>query len=509
MAMVGLEHFREKNPDFVCMVEPDRREWSRDEVVGHVNRLSRAFRRAGLVDGDVVAIISPSCVEYVIVYFAATRAGMSVVPVNWHLSESELRFLINDSSAKAIVAHESLGFRQLDQLRHMSPAALLFLSIGNAQGYVALGDFSGSCPDEPLNLPVWGRVMAYTSATTGRPKAVLLPPQNASDAIRRRIEVFGLLGILPEDNNVRLSVTALYHAASLGLCDFSLTMGHKLVLLDQWHPELLLHLIDRYHVTNMFLVPSMFVRLLKLSSEIRGRYSMSSLRVVTHGGAPCPEAVKREMLEWWGPIIWEAYGATEVVGTVASPQEWLRYPGTVGRPLMPESAIRILDEQCKEVPPRQIGRVFIKPCAGNLFEYKGEPERTRQSYADGFITVGDLGYLNEDGYLFLCDRSADLIISSGTNIYPAEIEAQLIGHPAIRDCAVVGQSHPILGSVPKAFVELAAGFEACPSLTVDILHFLGSRLAAMKVPKRIEYINSIPRDPNGKLFKRRLLENDK
>jgi long-chain acyl-CoA synthetase len=500
---LGIQQFREKDPDFTCVVDPDGREWSRDEFVSSVNRLGRAFRSGGLGDGDVVAIVSPNSAEYLVVYFAATQAGLSVVPVNWHLAEPELGFMIDDSSAKAIVAHESLGEKRLARLRQLGSRVSLWLSIGYGTGYINIRDFSRAEPDVPLNLPTVGRMMAYTSATTGRPKAVVFPPGNVQASLKHKVEANRLVGILPEDDNVNLCPSMLYHSAPLGGCELALNMGHKLVLVDQWQPEMLLRLIEEHRVTTSFFVPAMFVRLLKLPTGVRDRYSVSSLRFVGHGAAPCPEKVKRAMMDWWGPIIWEAYGATEAQGTIASAEEWLCYPGTVGRPF-PGSAVKILDERGEELPPNQVGLIYLRPHTGDFFEYKGDPEKTRQSYAGEFVTVGDLGYVNEEGYLFVCDRSDDLIISSGMNIYPAEIEARLVEHPAVRDCAVVGQPHELLGSVPKAFIELEEGFEGGPQLSQDVLRFLHGRLSAMKLPKRIEYIDSIPRDPNGKLYKRRL-----
>jgi len=249
----------------------------------------------------------------------------------------------------------------------------------------------------------------------------------------------------------------------------------------------------------------MFVRLVKLPPAVRERYSTASLRFVTHGAAACPPDVKRAMLEWWGNIIWESYGATEVQGTIVNAEEWLRYPGTVGRP-MPGSAVKILDIDGNELPPLEVGFIYLTPHTGDRFEYKGDPEKTRRSYRGDFVTVGDLGYLNEDGYLFICDRSNDLIISSGMNIYPAEIETVLVQHRLVADCAVLAEPHELLGEVPKAFVQLVPGATPGPTVTADLLHFLGERLAAMKLPKRVEYVSELPRDPNGKLYKRLLRE---
>jgi len=502
---LGIHHFRKKDPDFTCVVDPQGREWSRGEFVSRVNRLARAFRSAGLVDGDVVAIVSPNCAEYLIVYFAAIQAALSVVPVNWHLAEPELRFLIEDSGAKVVVAHESLGAKRLAQFREFGTRPSLWLSIGHGDGYDEISEFSAAAADAPLQLETEGRLMAYTSATTGRPKAVVLPPGNTRGSLERKLEANRFVGIFPEDNNVNLCPSMLYHSAPLGGCELALMMGHKLVLVDQWQPELLLRLIDRYRVTTAFFVPSMFIRLLKLTANVRDRYSVSSLRFVGHGAAACPEQVKRDMLQWWGAIIWEAYGATEAQGTVASPAEWLKFPGTVGRPL-PGAAIKILDGDGEELGPNQIGSIYLRPHTGDFFEYKGEPEATRRAYAGEYVCVGDVGYVNDDGYLFLCDRQDNLIISSGMNIYPAEIESRIVEHPAVRDCAVLAHAHELLGSVPKAFIELEPDFKPGPEMSRDILGFLQARLSAMKIPKRIEYIDAIPRDPNGKLYKRRLLQ---
>jgi long-chain acyl-CoA synthetase len=295
----------------------------------------------------------------------------------------------------------------------------------------------------------------------------------------------------------------LYHAAPLEAVTIALEMGHAVVITDQWDAETALRHIDDYAITNVFMVPTMFVRLLKLPAEVRARYSCTSLRFVIHGGAPCPEDVKRRMIAWWGPIVWESYGASEVQGAVTSSAEWLRHPGTVGKPIA-GSRLKILDDDGRELPPGSVGLIYITPYTGDTFEYCGDDAKTRACRRGDFVTVGDLGYVNDEGYLFVCGRRSELIISSGMNIYPAEIEQVLIEHASVADCAVVGMAHELLGEVPRAIVQPAAGFVPDSRLTLEILRFLGERLAPMKLPRRIDYAARLPRDPNGKLLRRHL-----
>jgi long-chain acyl-CoA synthetase len=275
------------------------------------------------------------------------------------------------------------------------------------------------------------------------------------------------------------------------------------VLLDGWDPETLLRQIEQHRVTTAFMVPAMFVRMLKLPDAVRERYSTASLRFVVHGGAPCPIEVKQRMLQWWGTVIWEAYGAAEAQGTIASPAEWLARPGTVGRAIA-GSQIKIIDDGGVELPPREIGLVYLTRHTGEQFEYHADPQNTRRACRGRFVTAGDVGYLDEEGFLYICDRKHDMIISSGMNIYPAEIEQVLVQHPNVVDCAVVGVPHELFGEVPKAVVLPATHAVPGPQLTADLLRFLAERLAPMKLPRRVEYAAQIPRDPNGKLQRRRL-----
>lgn len=497
----NFEEFARCQPAAVAVIDTDGTRWASGELNRMIEIFAHTWLSAGLDAGDAIAIVAPNCTEYLAAYLGGIRAGLFVVPVNWHLSETELAFLLRESEAKAVVVHERLGVSRLDAIATLMRDALRIV-VGEAPGYTPLRNLQRrASPSLEERCP--GRVMAFTSATTGKPKAVILPQDNAEAATQRTIRWHESLGINTGDGNVHLCSSMLYHSAPLQRAITALEMGHCVVLVDRWHPELLLELIDRYAVTTTFMVPTMFVRLLKLDEMLRNAYDTSSLRFVVHAGAPCPVEIKRRMLDWWGPVIWESYGAAEVQGTIVSAAEWLRYPGTVGRPI-PGSAVKILDAEGAELPVGQVGRIYIRPYTGDRFTYMNDEEKTRRCYSGDFITVGDLGYVNEQGYLFVCDRETDLIISSGMNIYPAEIESLLIQHPLVNDCAVVGVEHAVLGEVPKAFVQTTSGAKQGPELSTELLLFLRARLSATKLPKRIEYTDRIPRDPSGKLYRRQL-----
>ena len=380
------------------------------------------------------------------------------------------------------------------------------VSIGSAEGFRELRAFvagAAGC-DLDANLPM-GRMLPYTSATTGMPKAVWRSLDGAPNATRKFVEWHLALGVALEESNVHLCSAMLYHAAPLEGVRNALEMGHAAVLMESWDASAMLDAIDRFRVTTAFMVPTMFVRLLQLPAEERERRSMRSLRFVVHGGAPCPPDVKHRMLAWWGPVLWEAYGATEAQGTIVSSAEWLRRPGTVGRAI-DGSRLTIMDDNGRELLPGEIGSVYIAPYTGERFEYLGDEPKTRACIRGDLVYVGDRGFVDPEGYLFLCGRESDLIISSGVNIYPAEIENALLAHPAVADCAVVGGADRLLGQTPRAIVQLRSDAVPNSELTRDLLAFLSARLAAMKLPRRIEYRDRVPRDANGKLLRRALQE---
>ncbi len=503
MTGMGFDYFSLLEPGVPALVDPSGKIWSRAELFALANRLSRALRAAGLEKGDTVAVLAPNCAEFLAAHLATTQAGLYLVPINWHLSPSEVAYILEDSGAAAVITHGRLAGAVLAAVKAATTGARAHICIRGADGYVAFEEFVAPHSGTPLRNPELGRVMMYTSATTGRPKGIQLPLPESRAALERTIRFHIDCGIELGQGQVHLCASMLYHAAPLEGAIIALHMGHLLVLVDRWQPEALLQLIDAYRVTTTMMVPTMFVRMLKLPENIRRRYSLASLQRVVHTGAPCPPEVKRQMIDWWGPVIWDTYGAAEGAGTVVSSEEWIKYPGTVGRPI-PGSEIRILDDAGNVLPATKIGTIYLKRYTGDRFEYRGDPEKTRACHRGEFFTVGDVGYLNEAGYLFICDRKIDMIISGGMNIYSAEVERVLVTHPAVADCAVFGIPDALLGEVVRAVVQPLPGVEGTSALSTALMQFLGKHLAAAKLPKRIDYMSELPRDPSGKLYKRRL-----
>jgi long-chain acyl-CoA synthetase len=499
----GWEYFAQADPGAPAVLERRGRVWSRNQLFEAANRISRGLRAAGLREGDCLAIFAPNCVEYLAVYLAATQTGLYVVLINPHLANAEAAYILEDSGARALFAHTRLAALVRATLAKAGTAPEVRLSCGELEGFVPLETFCESHSGLPLEAPVTGRLLTYTSATTGRPKGVELPLQDAQRSLERVIAAHNTNGIRLEDGNVHLCASMLYHPAPLEWSVLALHMGHQVVLVDHWEPELLLQLIEKHAVTTTFMVPAMFIRMLKLPAGVRLRYSTKSLRFVAHGAAPCPIEIKHQMIDWLGPVIWEAYGSSEGSGTIVSAEDWLERPGTVGRPF-PGSRVAILNDSGEEVQPGVIGTIYLTRYTGDRFQYRGDPEKTRSAYRGDLFTVGDVGYVDAEGYLFLCDRKIDMVICGGMNIYPAEVESIMVQHPQVADCAVFGVPDELMGEALKAVVELQPGVPGNATLTQSLLDFLGKHLSPAKLPRRIEYVAQLPRDPNGKIYKRSL-----
>lgn len=502
MSHYGLRHFAERDSAAVAIVDSRGSEWTRGNLQRVVDRATAAFVAEGLAPGDAIAILAPNCAEFLVAHLAGIAAGLYVVPVNWHLADAEIGYVLNDSGAKALVVHARLGAERLACLAAASGTTRLAVAIGAAPGFVQFDELIAAAPVRSVRRER-GRVLAYTSATTGWPKGVRLPLGNAGATLAKTVEWHRSLGIELEHANVHLTASMLYHAAPLDGAVTALEMGHAVALMDGWDAESLLRVIEQQRVTTTFMVPTMFVRLLKLPESVRRGYDVSSLRFVVHSAAPCPTEVKRRMLEWWGPILWESYGASEVQGTIASPAEWLAHPGTVGRPIA-GSRVMILGDDERELPAGAVGSVYLTPHTGDRFEYLGDSAKTAACRRGEFVSVGDRGYVDEDGFLFLVGRDSELIVSSGMNIYPAEIEQALLAHPAVSDCAVIGVPHELYGAVPAAHVQLAAGYWPSDEVTTTLLAHIRRHLSPMKLPRTIRYAERLPRDPNGKLLRRLL-----
>jgi long-chain acyl-CoA synthetase len=500
----GFWSLAHTSPSVVAVIEPDGKQVTAGELVATSDRLVHGLRALGLGRGDCVAVAAPNSSEVLALFLAATQAGMYLVPVNWHLTATEIAYVLQDSNAKVFVASERIARASREAADLAGVPASGRYALGEIEGFAPFSKLIEGQPDSVPADRSAGAPMTYTSGTTGRPKGVRRPVGVADpDAVAAAQSGFlSLFGIMPGSSGVHLVCAPLYHTAVLNFATNHLHLGHTVVLMDKWTPERTLECIATYRVTNSHMVPTMFNRLLKVPEEQRRKFDVSSLTHVIHSAAPCPIPTKHAMLEWWGPCIYEYYSASEGGGTLATPEQWLKKPGTVGK-AWPISQIRILDDAREPVPSGTVGTVWIR--MGDFrFEYHKDEKKTADAWNEGFFTVGDAGYLDDEGYLFLCDRKADMIIAGGVNIYPAEVEAVLVTHPAVLDVAVFGIPNADLGEEVKAVVQPIAGQAGDSALAAELLAFLSERVAKYKLPRTIDFVAELPRDPNGKLYKRKL-----
>ena len=504
MSEYGFWKLASEDPTRIALVTPDGCAVTAGELAAQSNRLVHAMRSHGLERGDAIAAMFPNGREMVELYLAAFQAGFYLTPINQHLTPSEVAYILGDCGAKLFFTHERYAEtgRAAAEEAKLDPSRRV--STGRPQGFVAYEDFASAFPDHAPEGRTAGQVMNYTSGTTGRPKGVRRRLMDFDpDMVGSMFAMFlAMFGIEPLSGNVHLVGSPLYHTAVLMFTACSLHYGHTVVLMDKWTPESALETMSRWKVTTSHMVPTQFHRLLALPDEVRGRFDLSSLRHMIHAAAPCPVDVKKKMLAWWGPVVYEYYAASEGGGTLVTPEEWSRKPGTVGR-AWAGSAIRILDDDGNEMATGTPGTVYMALGTAD-FEYHGDKGKTAANRRDGFFTVGDIGYLDEDGYLFLCDRKIDMIIAGGVNIYPTEIENALLTHPKVGDAAVFGVPNEDWGEEVKAAIEPAAGVEPGDALAAELADFCKQALAKYKCPRSFDFVREMPRDPNGKLFKRKL-----
>jgi long-chain acyl-CoA synthetase len=501
---LGLWGIAAETPDHVAAVDPDGRSVSYGELAAMADRYGRGLQAMGLRPGDAIVLMLPNGIEMVALHFAAMQTGLYTVAVNWHLTGPEVAYILGDSGAKAYVSHARFGEVAVAAADEVGFPSEGRFAVGAVAGFRPLAELGADEPPGRPDVRTLGAAMLYTSGTTGRPKGVRRPLTGADpdDAPMVALWFFGIFGLAPHDGHVHLCGSPLYHTAVLNFVTISIQMGHTAVLMDRWTPGEMLRLIERHRVTHSHMVPTQFVRLLALPEEERKRYDLSSLRTMIHGAAPCPQEVKRRMLDWWGPVILEYYAATEGGGTTITAQEWLRKPGSVGLP-WPGSVVKVLDEHGQELPPGEPGLVYLRMGTSD-FSYHRDEQKTKAARVGNLFTLGDVGHLDEDGYLFLHDRKSDMIIVNGVNVYPAEIEGELAAHPKVADVAVFGVPHPESGEEIKAVVQPVDGVEPGDELTAELLEFARGRLARFKLPRSVDYVDALPRDPNGKLYKRRL-----
>lgn len=503
-APIGLWNIARETPEAIALVDPDGVEHTYGELASRANRVSNGLRRHGFVTGDTLVIATPNCVETVVLQFAALQIGLYLAPVNWHLTGPEIAYILGDSEAKIFVAHERFAETARIAAREAGLAPENLFAVGTVEGFRPLDELIEGVDDSLPSDRTTGAPMLYTSGTTGKPKGVRRPLTGAApeQAALGGIGFFGVMGLVPHDDHVHICGSPLYHTAVVNFVMISMQLGHKVVLMDKWDPEGMLALIEKHKVTQSHMVPTQFHRLLALPEEVRAKYDVSSLRNMIHGAAPCPREIKQQMLEWWGPVVTEYYAATEGGGTTIFGDEWLTHPGSVGK-AWSYSVVKVLDDNGEEVPRGDSGQVYME-MKGSSFEYYKDKEKTQKARVGSMFTTGDIGYMDDEGYLYLLDRKNDMIISGGVNIYPAEIEGELAVHPKVADVAVFGVPHADWGEEIKAVVQPAAGVVGDDALTDELMAYARERLAKFKLPRSIDYIDEMPRADNGKLYKRRL-----
>ncbi len=503
---LGFWKLAADRPDHVAVIEASGRAITAGELLAGANRTIHGLLARGLKAGDTIAVMMKNEVTILEIVLAATQAGLYVTPLNSHLAAPEVAYILGDCDARALFASAETAeicARAADEAG--LPAAMRFCSsaVAGFQTYASLGAGQPAGPPPGRRA---GTTMMYTSGTTGRPKGVrrALPPADLPpEFMAENLALFlTLFGIQPQDDTVHLVVSPLYHTAVLNFSLSHLHLGHTVVVMERWTPEGMLEAIAKHRVTASHMVPTQFRRLLALPADVRARFDLSSLRHMIHSAAPCPVDVKKAMLAWWGPVIYEYYAASEGGGTLVTPKEWLAKPGTVGR-AWPISKLRIARDDGSECAAGEVGTVYMSMGA-HKFEYHKDKGKTEKSWQGDFFTVGDAGYLDADGYLFLVDRKSDMIISGGVNIYPAEIESVLVMHPKVGDAAVFGIPDDDWGEQVKAVIEPAVGVTGDAALAAELLGYCKEQLAGFKVPKTVDFTVALPRDPNGKLYKRKL-----
>ncbi|HLW17837.1 MAG TPA: AMP-binding protein [Actinomycetota bacterium] len=481
MEPIGLEPRARAHPDKPAIVAEDRRV-TFAELDARTNRVARALRSSGIKPGDRIGCALKNRIEFFEVTFGAARAGAELVPISWRAKDDEVSYLLKDSRAGLLVAEE--GVR----------AEIPVLHFGDEYDAALRAETDERLPDAPPIAPP--SIRFYTSGTTGRPKAVERARSTVDRYLAAAREHLGIFNV-EQPGEVHLCCGPLYHSAPLGFSDYALLMGQTVVLMERFDPEEFLRAIDAERATWSMMVPIHFVRLLALPEDVRAGYDISSMRRIIHAAAPCPPEVKRGMIEMFGDdVVWEFYGMTEGRATVITSNEWLRKPGSVGRP-MPGARVKIMDGNGAELAPGETGLIYVS--TGGKFEYADAPDKTAEVWNGDFFSVGDMGFLDDDGYLFLTDRHQDMIISGGSNVYPAEVEAVLHQHPAVADVAVIGIPDAEWGEAVKAIVEAHA-----PVGADELIEFCRARLAHYKCPKTVDLVEQLPREPNGKVRKRDL-----
>ena len=476
------------------------------ELNDRSNRLAQLMYARGLRRGDHVSIFMENNLVFFDALWAAFRSGLYFTTVNRYLTGEEAGYIVDNSESKVLVASKALAETAAEIPQHAPNCETWLMADGAEDGFEDFESAISEHPAEPLAEEPAGFFMLYSSGTTGRPKGIMRPLPEGSIA-----DDAGPVGGLQQalwgfdENAVYLSPAPLYHSAPIGFCQAVQSLGGTVVMLRRFDPVQSLQAIEDHRVTHSQWVPTMFTRMLKLPEAERSGFDLSSHKVAIHAAAPCPQEVKRRMFDWWGPILYEYYGGTELNGfTHCGPEEWLAHPGTVGKSIL--GVIHICDEDGKELPNGEPGIVYFELPA-MPFEYLKDPQKTKDAQHPehaNWTALGDVGYVDDDGYLYLTDRATFMIISGGVNIYPQEIEDALVMHPQIADVAVIGVPNTEMGEEVKAVVQLAEGVAESAELEAELIEYAREHIAHYKCPKSIDFRAELPRLPTGKLYKRLL-----
>jgi len=494
-------------PAFIIADSGEQVSYGQLDVVS--NQGAQLLRQLGLNVGDHIAVMIENCAEFFYTTWAANRAGLYFTPISTSLQVDEISYIVENCGAKVFIASGSLTEKLDLNTLALPMECLRFMVNGTAApGYRDWDAEVATMPAEPVSDECEGLFMMYSSGTTGRPKGIKRPfeqgpPGEGNGAGNYPMMQQFLYGAGAD--SVFLSPAPLYHSAPLYWCQAYMRLGATVIVMQKFDPERALQLVEQYRVTHSQWVPTMFVRMLKLDQAVREQYDLASLKCAVHAAAPCPVPVKEQLIDWWGPVVHEYYTGSEGNGmTVISPQEWLEHKGSVGRPVYGE--LHIVDEETgEELPSGEVGTVYFG--GGSDFEYHGDPEKSRSvRHPKGWTTLGDVGYVDEEGFLYLTDRKAYMIISGGVNIYPQETENLIITHDQVADVAVIGVPNEDFGEEVKAVVQPKSMAAATPALAQEIIEFCRANLSHIKCPRSVDFCEELPRTPTGKLLKRVLKE---
>ena len=477
---------------------------SYQELEDQANQVAHAFRKLGIQSKDHVGMMLENHPKFMVIAWAAFRSGICLTPISHHLLADETAYILGNCEAKLFITSKKLEGIGSKTAQKASTVTHFYMLDGTTDQYQSFDELIKSCPTTPIEDELLGNAMLYSSGTTGQPKGVYIPPPSEDVLVMSPVLVAMGENFKFGPHTTYLSPAPLYHAAPFYYNMVTMMFGGTSIIMSKFDPEKSLAYIEQYKANYSQWVPIMFVRMLKMDAAIREKYDVSSMKLAMHAAAPCPIEIKEKMIDWWGPVVFEYYGASEGMGmTAITSQEWLAHKGSVGRAIV--GIPYILDDAGKELPAGEIGDVYFT--GGNEFEYYKEEAKTKATcLADGKRSVGDVGYLDKDGYLYLTDRKNFTIISGGVNIYPQEIENHLINHPKVADVAVFGIPNEEFGQEVKAVIQPSNWADAGEDLAIELTAFCKEKLSRIKIPRSFSFDPELPRKDNGKLYKRRIVE---